>query len=296
MDTRTLEVLFALGGIFFIYGVLASQIGEVVATLLASRARFLALGIRQLVGDKLGEKVLQHPLVRSMGNTYVGLPSYIPGGIFAKAMLDAYYNGAQPTPTADGNSPEEVDKRLQLVIKEQLDPDRQAEEERVEAWFNQAMDRLSGSYRRYAGRILLVVSFLLVVGTNADGLQLAQQLARAGSLRQESSELTRKMLDSCQVIEGRLECRGAGGEVASGAEGHALQALQWIQGAVIKPWNLGDVRRMNATDWLMKVLGLLLTTLAVSMGAPFWFDLLTRVAPGLRMVGRPPAANPPTSP
>jgi len=39
-----------------------------------------------------------------------------------------------------------------------------------------------------------------------------------------------------------------------------------------------DPRRFpnNPTDWFLKVLGILFTALAVSQGAPFWFDLLNK--------------------
>jgi hypothetical protein len=43
--------------------------------------------------------------------------------------------------------------------------------------------------------------------------------------------------------------------------------------------------------WLTKILGLLLTALLVSLGAPFWFDLLSRAA-NLRQTGDEPARVP----
>jgi len=39
--------------------------------------------------------------------------------------------------------------------------------------------------------------------------------------------------------------------------------------------------------WLLTILGLLVSTLAVSMGAPFWFDVLKRFV-NLRSAGEPP--------
>jgi len=33
----------------------------------------------------------------------------------------------------------------------------------------------------------------------------------------------------------------------------------------------------NTSDWISKIIGLLLTTVAVSLGAPFWFDVLKRI-------------------
>ncbi len=43
----------------------------------------------------------------------------------------------------------------------------------------------------------------------------------------------------------------------------------------------------DANTWLLKVMGLLLTIVAVSLGAPFWFDVLNRLV-NLRMSGAKP--------
>jgi hypothetical protein len=42
--------------------------------------------------------------------------------------------------------------------------------------------------------------------------------------------------------------------------------------------------------WLLKIIGLTITTLAVSLGAPFWFDVLKNLA-NMRSTG--PAPQPP---
>jgi hypothetical protein len=46
-------------------------------------------------------------------------------------------------------------------------------------------------------------------------------------------------------------------------------------------------------SWLIKLLGLLITVLALSLGAPFWFDALTRLA-SLRQSGPKPKPTAPT--
>jgi hypothetical protein len=55
-------------------------------------------------------------------------------------------------------------------------------------------------------------------------------------------------------------------------------------------WSSADPLRDPASGlagWLLKLLGLAVTVLALSLGAPFWFDLLSRVA-RLRSTGPPP--------
>src|SRR5262249_22802271 len=50
-------------------------------------------------------------------------------------------------------------------------------------------------------------------------------------------------------------------------------------------WSGSDV---DGWEWLVKVLGWLLTALAVSFGGPFWFDALSRLAP-IRSTGPKPS-------
>jgi hypothetical protein len=51
-----------------------------------------------------------------------------------------------------------------------------------------------------------------------------------------------------------------------------------------------DPRIVDLSDrtwWIWKILGLFATALAISQGAPFWFDLLQKVV-NLRLAGVPP--------
>jgi hypothetical protein len=66
--------------------------------------------------------------------------------------------------------------------------------------------------------------------------------------------------------------------------------------------SIGDLERLGlplgwskgafpATLDAAKIFGLLLTALAVSLGAPFWFDVLNKIM-SVRAAGRPPAPSP----
>ena len=68
------------------------------------------------------------------------------------------------------------------------------------------------------------------------------------------------------------------------------EALQQLQ-AVRLPIGYNDAPTFGTADWwrwlLFKVPGLLVTTFAVSLGAPFWFDVLQK-ASNLWAAGTPP--------
>jgi hypothetical protein len=55
-------------------------------------------------------------------------------------------------------------------------------------------------------------------------------------------------------------------------------------------WEGVEVRSLTKYDILSKVLGFILTALAISMGAPFWFDLLKKLV-NIRSSGSRPYEN-----
>lgn len=69
------------------------------------------------------------------------------------------------------------------------------------------------------------------------------------------------------------------------------QCFPSIQGTTSTPGvDDADPRIVSLCDpvwWILKILGIALTTLAISQGAPFWFDLLRKVA-NVRLAGSSP--------
>ena len=53
----------------------------------------------------------------------------------------------------------------------------------VQQWFNEAMDRVSGWYKRWTQTILFVVGLFLVIVVNADTVMLVQRFTRDSALR-----------------------------------------------------------------------------------------------------------------
>lgn len=54
--------------------------------------------------------------------------------------------------------------------------------------------------------------------------------------------------------------------------------MGWIKGNYPE-YNKSETIHIFILDWLAKLFGLLITAFAVSLGAPFWFDLLGKVSP-----------------
>ena len=138
------------------------------------------------------------------------------------------------------------------------------------------MERVSGWYRRKIQLLLFIFALILVVFLNADTLTTARVLWRDDATRAS--------------IVARAEAAAQQGEAGDVKVDQAVQDLDVPLG-----WTLsfGDEPTQLPNDplaWLAKFLGLALTIGAVMLGAPFWFDLLSKVS-RVRATGAPPPAS-----
>lgn len=155
----------------------------------------------------------------------------------------------------------------------------------VEGWFNDAMDRVGGWYKRWTQRILLIVACMLVLLLNTDTLLLVQHLSTEKDLRAS-------ILDQAQKT-------GSFDQVPKQLDTLSLP-LGWTlddpnDGRRIPFYNTKDGWHWDLGFGLRKLLGLLLTMGAISLGAPFWFDTLSKFM-NLRGSGTPPGEKTKSAP
>ena len=142
--------------------------------------------------------------------------------------------------------------------------------------FDNAMDRVSGWYKRQAAVGIFGLALVVTVFLNVDSITLANSLANNPSLRSAVVAAADQGADELR------ETVSAVTESAGTAD--VLDELDQL-GLPIG-WNEHTIPR-TVPDLINRLLGWFITTIAVSMGAPFWFDLLSKVS-NLRMVGKKP--------
>jgi hypothetical protein len=144
--------------------------------------------------------------------------------------------------------------------------------------FDHAMDRPSGAYKRKLKLVTFGVGMLLALALNVDTVRIADVLWHDTALRQEMISLAPSL-------------RGSGAPQAAGSNTQLqLSGLRTMEES-LRPlplgWQLEAGRHFDALAVLYKAVGLLLTTLAVSLGASFWFDALSKLV-NLRGTGPKP--------
>jgi hypothetical protein len=258
------------------------------------RSRFLRmmdsvrLGTRRLIGitpDK--------PL--SIEVNPVLLPAYIPSRTFALALIDILNahkkEGREAMASitkalAEHNWMFRENKACQALLTLAIDAkgDVEAFQHNLEQWYDDAMDRVSGWYKRYTQRALILIGLLLAVAFNVDSTRVARTLwldrdARqamvnvAGSYTKDHAAPTPETAEDIKKLEAQLQSNvQAFSEVTT----TSLLPMGWKH-----PWdyyeNYFRHPTKNATFKAATLLaGWLMTALAISLGAPFWFDTLNR--------------------
>ncbi len=150
----------------------------------------------------------------------------------------------------------------------------------VETWFDRSMDRASGVYKRNAKGVAFLIGLFLAFAANADTLHIIDRLSKDTAVRTAITRYAGSAVSNCQQSE--LECIRD-------------QVNQNIESLPIG-WSLEkspqqDVENKN---WLFptlkRILGWILSGFAISMGAPFWFELLGKFI-NVRNTGPKPSSS-----
>jgi hypothetical protein len=290
-DFAALEVAVGLVFVYLVISLVCSALNETISSIFSWRAKFLREGIANLLDPKnpengavLMEKLYEHPLIDGLVRPVSRwrrkrYPSYIPAQTFVAALVDFDVKTTQ--------------KRLQELIDEVPGPQLQealsrllkyargdvaAFQRAAERWFDDAMERVSGWYRRRVQLMMWALAAAIVLALNVDTVRIAQALWDDRTVR--AAVLARAEAPSAQEQE--PDITRIAKDVGS------LEELKIPMG-----WT-SEERPHGGGDWLatilLKALGLLLTAAALTLGAPFWFDMLSKVA-RVRSAGAPPPAT-----
>jgi hypothetical protein len=295
--STTVDIAIGIVFVFLMLSLIASTINEIILSLLNMRGKELLRGLETLLDDVdatgLVSGVYNHGQIfglfkgefdpKKTGN----LPSYIPPQNFVLALLDvvpaaAQIAGQPGTVQQDvaamlaslsmaaqklANDPktEKVGRPLVSMLHAAGNDDAKLRKS-LEDWYNSAMDRVSGWYKYRTQKILFGIGLALAISLNADTVRIVKQLSLDPTLRQSivAAAQSAKQADSSQPIQDQIQ---QAQKQVSQIETLGIP-LGWAQVSLPESsWKL---------DWEV-FLGWLLTAVAVSLGAPFWFDMLNKI-------------------
>jgi hypothetical protein len=170
--------------------------------------------------------------------------------------------------------------------------DRDAFRAKLEHWYDDTMDRLSGWYKRRVQRWIVVYSAVLAVLFNVDTVNMVDGLWRSPMEQTAAAQAaaTAAGKDVGAIDTSLSALRGLAAPIGWSFSPAAAPAAPAAHSGSSPSPAASDPRRLPTGwgAWLLKVLGLALTILALSFGAPFWFDVLGKLA-RVRNTGPRPA-------
>jgi hypothetical protein len=268
-----LDVAIGMIFVYSVFSMVATKLNDIIASWMKWRSKTLEEGIRTLLADpELANKVWNHPLVRGLVGKKGRAASYIPPNTLALALFDTIVPTGE-TPTAletmrakVAEMPEGQARQAILSILDSASGDVDKALLRATDWFDSAMDRVADMYKSKMQTLSILVALSVSVLFNADSLAIANGLWQEPTVRAAvaGAALRTTPPDSTQPMS-TTQSKEAVQEVIASVSGLGLPL----------GWNTFPA---TAWGWVQKVLGLLLTTLAVSLGAPFWYDLLKNLS------------------
>ena len=269
LDSPMIDVAIGLVFFYVTLSLVCSSIQEIIASVLGLRSRNLRRGIRNLVGNEYAQALYDHPLIKGLRKPK-RLPSYVNPEIFGAALIEVVArdqggrHAFELTATELRETIAKIDpgnpaRGLLLSLADRDDAQVGQLGQRVADWYDAAMDRVAGWYKRQVKYSLLAVAAVVTVAVNADTIRIAEQLWRDDALRAAITAAAEQAVAEAELS--RLDERAQLGTFPIGY-----------------PDPFPGITARTIVGWL-------LTIAAISLGAPFWFDLLGKIV-HLRASGR----------
>lgn len=303
MILQLLDVLIGLTLVYLIFSTAASIGVELLESWLRKRGRLLESGIGEILTQIIGSaeqdgeavakamvrRLYESPFIYSLyEGKYVAdgdrLPSAIPAPRFAGALLalavehEEFRSAANTMLKVAGLKLGDDDTRVRAALA---------------AYFDESMERVTGWYRRHVQLVLLAIGAVLAIALNADTLNIVRTLSQDDALRarivataigvQEQGGATAPVCSEAtpeceqrlnQQVSQQLALAGSLG-LPLGWNGIGLPAC--TPAPTESTCSGARLFAFEALFVIAKVVGLALTALATTLGAPFWFDLLNRL-------------------
>lgn len=136
---------------------------------------------------------------------------------------------------------------------------------KVEKWFDSAMENASSWYKNRTRIISLIIALGIAGIGNIDTIAIAKHLSSDSAARAAYSTAALTFVESKNWDLNNLT-------------DDQQKILQLLERDYRLPIGWTGMPAVDFYGWVLRILGILMTGFAVSLGAPFWFDILTRIA------------------
>ncbi len=317
MFPAILEVVISLVVVYFLMSTLVSFCNECIAMLVNNRGKILYKSLKHLFveekneEDSLIEKVYQSKFVNNLAgqftiaNKVVQKPSYISTENFTSALIDeiqkcgikkAYARNIDDLKKKiDAIKDSFIKTKLQEIIAE-LEETQQANitavKKKISEWYDSYMLTVTEVYKNYIRMWIFGISFFVVFTMNIDSLLLIEYFFENKEKREVMISFAEnvgkddyKINDSITNDQRLEEIKKLKKVVVDSINAFDLP-IGWkddIKSTLVHEQkelnNLPDDSNDKSIEisYIKKILGLFLTTISLTLGAPFWYQLMVNL-------------------
>lgn len=326
-NSPVIDLVILLSFTYFIGSLILSAINEAIAGGLRLRPRQLKFALENMLFGKdwkpfVKNQLARSPHLQSLMKRDGRYPAYIPAKSIVQAIVEQFRKAHVPYQagllSTSINQKELLIPRcmkeilldfalqveaiypadtFQLAINSEASNSKQIEEfeKRIETFYDEAMERAGGWYKRKTRTILLVLAFSLSFILNIDTIKIINDALA------DKEKLSRAVENISSNIEGIEELKSitvndSSIVVAAGDIGKIGSDLKKIRIVYEQKsgYFLGYKHMFN--DWksnfFLKLIGISITAFALQLGSNYWFDLMNK-AVNIRAAGKRPGEKRP---
>jgi len=159
----------------------------------------------------------------------------------------------------------------------------------IEIWFDQSMERASGVYKRNARGVAILLGTAIAVAANADTINMINLLSKDSMLRSTVNLYAQQLVEknAKTKLDNLASLTKVQQDVDRALDNVALP-LGWSEQNRLERDKQGN---LLWSAFMEKLFGWILSGVAISMGADFWFEALNKII-NIRNAGKkPPSAT-----
>ncbi|MBC7775971.1 MAG: hypothetical protein H7246_11100 [Phycisphaerae bacterium] len=279
-----LSIIIGIVFVLLLFSMLTSAVVEVYHAANSSRGKHLRNTLEIMLGKDVCDKFYDHSYFRQLSSaskplSKLKLPIWVEKGTFSNILADIL---------SPRNSNLSVPERINLIenadfrkvldfLWRQSGGDIAVFQKKVEDWFDDVMARAKDWFADHTKWRLFFFGTLLAAVLNADTIQIYQSLSANAALRDEIVGAAEKFSISADTARIRPINAPPRDSATAKANYDSIRTtyIETIQSPLGLGW--GQSQPANWWEWLSKIAGWLLTGVAVTMGAPFWFEMLRKL-------------------